>query len=181
MQQLWDEGNPFAWHLHLESKLIFASDGSDAIQLLGRPASYVKCSEDCDKFRALFRESSQSVLAQSGSTVFDLSAIFLSIRNFATCFSLGVLGRPNFSRSAALTLGKDSIRISTSSYRIFERARILCTRGEGPVLAKEEVTAATEKLVEIQIWMDNLMNEVSKNGRIQRSNVSTTVNSASRK
>ena len=28
---IWKESNPFAWHLHLESKLIHSSDGIDFI------------------------------------------------------------------------------------------------------------------------------------------------------
>jgi nucleotidyltransferase-like protein/YCII-related domain-containing protein len=33
--ELWSEGNPFAWHLFLESKLIFTADGSDFLNSLG--------------------------------------------------------------------------------------------------------------------------------------------------
>lgn len=29
IRALWSEGNPFAWHLYLESKLVFASDDKD--------------------------------------------------------------------------------------------------------------------------------------------------------
>jgi len=43
-----------------------------------------------------------SITGGSNSKVFDLSTIFLSIRNIATCFSLGVKSQPNFSRNSAL-------------------------------------------------------------------------------
>src|SRR5262245_23748624 len=51
---LWREGNPFAWHLHLESKLLYASDGRDFLQQLGAPHAYTNADEDCAKFMRLF-------------------------------------------------------------------------------------------------------------------------------
>ena len=32
LAELWNEGNPFGWHLFLESRLIFSADGSDFLQ-----------------------------------------------------------------------------------------------------------------------------------------------------
>jgi hypothetical protein len=131
IKELWEEGNPFAWHLALESRLLFSSDGADYLKVLGNPKPYRHCVRDCEKFRALFREGYESVVAGNSSVVFDLSAIFLSIRNLASCFSLGVTDRPNFSRSSALCLGTRSLLLPQDSYRVLERARILCTRGQG--------------------------------------------------
>src|SRR5437879_2859010 len=105
IKEIWGEGNPFAWHLSIESKLLYASDQSDFLCALGRPESYQRCQQDCDKFFALFREACSSFESQVESKVFDLSMVFLAIRNFATCFSLGTLERPDFSRSSALRLG----------------------------------------------------------------------------
>ena len=132
VNELWEEGNPFAWHLSLESRLLFAFDQIDYLKALGEPAPYKHHVRDCEKFLALFKESFQSIASKTRSTVFDLSTVFLSIRNFATCFSLGTTRKPSFSRHAALELGSHSIPIPANSYRIFERARILCTRGTGP-------------------------------------------------
>ena len=36
--ELWEDGNPFAWHLCIESRLLYASDGVDYIRELGRPS-----------------------------------------------------------------------------------------------------------------------------------------------
>ena len=35
IEKIWNEGNPFAWHLHQESKLLHSSDSSDFIFDLG--------------------------------------------------------------------------------------------------------------------------------------------------
>jgi predicted nucleotidyltransferase len=37
LTELWLEGNPFAWHLATESKLIYSSDEKDFIKDLGSP------------------------------------------------------------------------------------------------------------------------------------------------
>jgi hypothetical protein len=162
LAELWKEGNPFAWHLALESRLLFSSDGSDAIKSMGQPARYQRCAEDCAKFLSLFKDSYGSIQSGTASTVFDLGTAFLSIRNFATCFSLGVLGRPEFSRHSALRLGERKIGISMDSYRVMERARILCTRGDGSVLTRSEISVAIGQLGGVEFWMENLMIEVRR-------------------
>jgi hypothetical protein len=50
IQQLWLEGNPFAWHLFLESRILFSSDEQDFLRNLGRPAPYKYCTRDCERF-----------------------------------------------------------------------------------------------------------------------------------
>ena len=98
LTQLWKEGNPFAWHLHLESKLLFSSDGEDFIaDVLKTPNRYTQASADCIKFKQLFEESAHSLQTEPNSATFHLSCIFLATRNFATCHSLGI-AKPSFSR-----------------------------------------------------------------------------------
>src|SRR6266404_4308825 len=55
--ELWREGNPFAWHLALESRLLYADNEIDFVSELGRPAPYRSCRADCEKFRSLFAEA----------------------------------------------------------------------------------------------------------------------------
>src|SRR6266404_7934405 len=53
IRALWKEGNPFAWHLATEAKLVFASDGRNFLIDLGPPSEYIRCTEDCMKFSRL--------------------------------------------------------------------------------------------------------------------------------
>ncbi len=101
IKELWQEGNPFSWHLDLESKIIFSSDNSDFIKSLGIPSPYIKKIEDCAKFRALFQQSFDALVNTKTSKIFNLSCMFLATRNFATCYSLGN-GKPIFSRKSPL-------------------------------------------------------------------------------
>lgn len=158
---LWEDGNPFAWHLATESRMIFSSDGEDYINSLGKPAKYTKVTTDCKKFYDLFLSASSSIRANCNSTVFELSTIFLSIRNFATCYSLGYLDRFDFSRFSAKRLGSDSIPLSGDCFSILERARILSTRGTGSTISRHEAASVINNLPIIQEWMGKLLSKRS--------------------
>ena len=164
VREIWSEGNPFAWHLATESKLLFSTDGSDLLLSLGNPNRYRACRQDCDKFYQLFSEARKSFSQNYASRIFDLSMVFLGIRNLATCFSLGCLPRPDFSRHSALRIGKNSLPIALEPYAVFERARILCTRGQGPAITDDEVALAAKEFPAIEEWMASLLAEVPNNG-----------------
>lgn len=154
IRQLWCEGNPFAWHLHLESRLIFTSDGSDFLADLGAPSRYTRISEDCVKFHKLFSESYHSLIRTSNSMVFHLSCMFLATRNFATCYSFST-DRPIFSRKSPLLIDR-KLPISDEIFNVLVRARILSTRGYGTPLSEAEVNTAKASAPMILDWMQNL-------------------------
>lgn len=160
IREIWEEGNPFAWHLSLESKLLHSIDDSDFLRSLGKPAAYRKCLEDCNKFLALFKEARASLESQTDSKVFDLSIAFLAIRNFSTCYSLGALATPDFSRSSALRLGADSLPIPTDAFIILERSRILCTRAIGETIKDDDAQVAFSQFSRVEEWMLGLLARV---------------------
>ena len=175
--ELWSEGNPFAWHLFLESKLIFASDGSDFLNSLNSPVRYTACVQDCEKFYGVFCEAYDSITSRSASKVFELSTLFLSIRNIATCFSLGVTNNPDFSRNSARNLGKDRVPITNGPYTILERARILSTRGKGRPITDKEVAETLLELHTVKDWMKALIAQARNYERVQKSNGRATADS----
>lgn len=164
IQEIWAEGNPFAWHLSLESRLLHSSDGTDILGELGRPTRYGACARDCKKFQALFLDAQSSIASGRTTKVFDLSMVFLAIRNFATCFSLGFLGSPDFSRHAAIRIGASSLAISVDAYKVLERARILCTRGKGAAITDGEIELAIRQFPTIDKWMIQLLSRVKATG-----------------
>lgn len=164
LSDLWQEGNPFAWHLASEAKIIYSSNGKDFIKQLGLPAEYNKCIEDCRKFYNLYCKAVDSICSGGSSLVFEMSTIFLAIRNFATCFLLGKKQIGNFSRRSALQIGDRSIQISPDTFDLLERSRILSIRGTGKMIEKEEVRSSLEEISSIKIWMNDLLVEVETNG-----------------
>lgn len=159
---LWHEGNPFAWHLSLEARLLFASDGTDFLASLASPAPYQNRLFDCEKFHKLFHGAVASILLSRSTLVFDLSTIFLSIRNFATCFSLGLTVRPDFSRDSARRLSEDPVPISQISYSTLENARILCTRGIGDNISSADASRAISEFGAVDAWMFGLIKKVKQ-------------------
>lgn len=159
--EIWEEGNPFAWHLALESRLLYSSDQSDFLASLGKPQPYGNARQDCEKFYALFLDASASFTSHNESKIFDLSMVFLAVRNFATCFSLGFLDRPDFSRNSAVRLGTYSIRLSEDVYEILKRARILCTRAVGRAITEEECNIASTQFPQIEEWMTETLTGMS--------------------
>lgn len=160
IKDLWKEGNPFAWHLHLESKLIFSNNGSDFLKELGNPNKYLNAKNDLEKFHNLYNSSFESLTNSKKSIIFDLSTIFLSIRNFATCYSIGYLKNYNFSRNSALTITENKLVISQECFRILERARVLSTRGLGLDISENEVIKVENELPKINIWFNTLKNKL---------------------
>ena len=57
---MYAEGNPFAWHLYYESKLVYTSD-HDFLLSLGKPSDYANCKSDLLKFKILFEDSKASI------------------------------------------------------------------------------------------------------------------------
>jgi predicted nucleotidyltransferase len=160
IREIWEEGNPFAWHLAFEAKLLYSSDESDFLKSLGKPMAYRNCLKDCEKFFALFGESRSSFESHAESKIFDLSIVFLAIRNFATCFSLGTLDKPDFSRASALRLGEYSLSIPPDAYNVLERSRILCTRAIGESVTDREAQVAFGQFSRIEEWMKGLLARV---------------------
>ncbi len=166
IHELWEQGNAFAWHLATEAKLLFASDGQNLLGDLGSPAPYSRCADDCLKFSRLYDRAIGALKSGRSSMVFELSAIFLAVRNFATCFSLGMSKLPSFSRHSARMLGERSLNISNNAYQLLERSRILSTRAAGPIVHREDLDACFSEVCEISSWMKQLLAEIPTNGRV---------------
>lgn len=152
MNQLWREGNPFAWHLFYESKMIFSNDGGDYLHSIKKPGIYKEYQVDFSKFYTLLTNAIDKVNNNSNSLVFELSNIFLAIRNIAMCYSLAHEQKPVFSRHSAKLLGEKSIKLGCDSYHILERCRILGTRGIGDNITSDEVSLVQEQFGYIKEW-----------------------------
>jgi len=160
IKELWSEGNPFAWHLAKEARLLYSLNCDNFIESLGNPNRYDRTKADCEKFQRLFSAALSSIESGSKSPIYDLSTMFLAIRNFATCYALGCLGLCEFSRYSAQRLGKKSLEISYDNFRILERSRILSTRGYGEIIYKEEVQKVLKEVPVIHTWMNKLLKEI---------------------
>lgn len=155
--EIWKEGNPFAWHLYKESKCIYTRENIPFISSLGEPNLYKNVNNDLQKFYSLFLESKKSIEENKYSKDFDLSMIFLAIRNFASCFALGYLKRFEFSRDTALKLDEYSLFINEHTYNKLRDSRILSTRGIGERITEEEIESIFKELDKVENWFNKLI------------------------
>lgn len=167
VKEIWSRGNPFAWHLSIESKLLYSSDLKDFIGNLGEPQAYKNIYNDCSKFYLLYCDSLESIKFKSASPVFELSTMFLAIRNFATCYALGIYGMHEYSRFSATRLREKSVPIKEETLSILARARILSTRGRGNPISKDDLKQVISRSGIIKEWMNKLLMEVT-NERVQQ-------------
>ena len=155
--ELWNEGNPFSWHLHTESKCIYSSNQLPYLKSLGKPRQYNNLLNDLNKFNQLYIDSKYSIEQNNYSTDFDLSMIFLAIRNFASCFSLGFLSKCEFSRDSAIKIDKYSINLNLDIYNRLMHCRLFATRGIGDKISEEELENIKEEFPEIEQWFNKLL------------------------
>jgi predicted nucleotidyltransferase len=154
MEELWREGNPFAWHLFLESKMVYASDNKDFIKSLGKPNKYINFDKDFQKFKHLFFTALKETKLDGTNATFNISCMFLAIRNIATCYSLWKQ-RANFSRNSAILIDKP-LNIHEKIFEVFIRARILSTRGVGENLSPENIQEVLSSELIICNWIEQL-------------------------
>lgn len=161
IKDLWDVGSPFAWHLYLESRLIFSSNGDNIIKDLGEPNQYKFLEDDLKRFYHLYIKSKLSLITCDDSYIFDLSMIFLAIRNFASCYSIGALNDYVFSRKSALLLKSNRLEISDNCFSVLERARLFSTRGLGEHINRNEKELVMNEFGSIDKWFNIILKELT--------------------
>lgn len=156
IKQLYAEGNPFAWHLYYESKLVFSS-GQDFLLSLGRPANYTNCKSDLLKFKKLFEDSTASINKDDFSIIFDLAMIFLAIRNFAACYSLGIYEKPIFSRATFEKLHDYPLKLDDEIKELLMMSRISSTRGIEYSIENKSLSLLKLNLDKIENWFNEIL------------------------
>jgi predicted nucleotidyltransferase len=156
IKELYAEGNPFAWHLYFESKLIYSED-DDYLLSLGKPSKYDNCENDLIKFKKLFDDSVSSIRENEFSMIFDLSMIFLAIRNFATCYTLSKYDKPIFSRLAFEKLHDYPLKLDERLTNILMMSRISSTRGIEYEVNQEGISAFMSDMDRIENWFNQIL------------------------
>lgn len=155
IEEMYIEGNPFAWHLHYESKLIY-TDKSDFLEDLKRPSPYKNEKNDLVKFYKLFNDSLKSIEEDRFSLTFDLAMIFLALRNFATCYSLACYEKPIFSRTSFEKLVDYPLFLDETVKNLLMRSRISSTRGIDYKIQELELALLLDKVDDIKGWFNKI-------------------------
>jgi predicted nucleotidyltransferase len=160
IRNLWEEGNPFAWHLYHESKLIFSFNSFDLFRQLGQPNPYKDIKSDFENLIGIFKDAKESLQKDASSAIYDLSIVFLVVRNIATCYELAIKKRFNFSRDSAMNMKEHKLELNYDDYQTIKACRILSTRGKGIEPTDEELNRAVNCIIQIEKWISELRNKI---------------------
>ncbi len=162
IRKMWKQGSPFAWHLATESRLVYAGDQQCFLSSLGQPSAYLEAKKDCEAFRLIASDATSRLVSGSSSDAFELSLMYLSARNFATCYALGCLGKHFFGPSSAYKLGVKSLPLGVKYYETLRRCRLLSTRGIGSIVEGQELRDCIDRLQIITDWMSTLSGDIDE-------------------
>lgn len=157
IKELYIEGNPFAWHLYYESKLVFSLEGEDFLKQLGKPCKYSNCKTDLIKFKTLFDDSKASIKENDFAIVFDFAMMFLALRNFATCYTLDNYERPIFSRLTFEKLNDFPLKLDDEIKEILMMSRISSTRGIEYTIEDKSLTLLESNFDKIENWFNEIL------------------------
>jgi predicted nucleotidyltransferase len=136
IEEFYQKGHLFAWHLHAESKNL--AGGSDPFfDTLGMPAPYKAAHSDAVGFLELLRSTRKEVDKSGVSLIYEAGMMYLASRNVAICASYGLNNRPDFSRWAIYNVCKDlgiGPQIQRSEYEFLMRCRFASIRGHMSVV-----------------------------------------------
>lgn len=127
LKEMFNNGELFAHHLYLESKLVYSSDGVDLIRKLGKPAAYNNWEGDFESFINVALFSINEILTK-GQTVFRKGLLYMSLRDIAMIYSQIKMNTPNFSKYSPYHIDI-SLDVDADEYESLRLCRISSTRG----------------------------------------------------
>ena len=98
------QGRLFAWHLYLESRVVFSASDRPWLQSIGAPAEYTTAKTDIETLGGLLRRSVSEIKKGTPSLVYEMGLIYTAVRDIAMSASWKLMGKPCFSRRAPYLL-----------------------------------------------------------------------------
>lgn len=127
LAQIFKKGDLFAYHLHTESQLVFASDGNDIIRSIGSPGLYANWETELSSFIELALYSLDGIKESSGS-VFSKGILYMSLRDIAMIYAHVKMEAMDFSKYAPYHIDIP-FNVSIETYESLRFCRLSSTRG----------------------------------------------------
>ncbi len=128
IQEFYESGRLFAWHLFLDSKCIFKEDSKSYLETLGKPEEYSNFESDFESLSELLIISLDEIDNCSKSIVFEAGVTYTALRDLAMIASTKLHDRPCFSRYSPYLL-PFTFPIEKEIYDQMIAARLASTRG----------------------------------------------------
>ncbi|MGO7793023.1 nucleotidyltransferase domain-containing protein [Rhizobium ruizarguesonis] len=156
MAALFQSGDLFAWHLHLEAKTLA---GTSLNALMGVPSDYTNALSDINDLRGITSRVEQSVTACGANAVFEMGILYVCARNIAMAASWRLAPRPSFGRYSPYDL-PIPFPITHETYEIMLQCRMASQRGTRlPAVCAPQVLEVRRNIL---IWAKVVASEVAK-------------------
>ncbi|QND44642.1 nucleotidyltransferase domain-containing protein (plasmid) [Rhizobium lusitanum] len=131
IEQMFRNGELFAWHLFQENLPIF--DPNNFLKNVGKPAGYRDALLDVASFRKVLQAIPQEVRANEGNAIYEAGLVYVCLRNIAMSSSWSLCSRPDFSRYSVFNLeGIAECPMSISEFEKTMLCRMAGQRGTEP-------------------------------------------------
>lgn len=127
LKEIFDNGDLFAHHLYLESKLVYTSDGTDIVRNIGKPSPYTIWEHDFDSFIDVALFAINEIITK-GQSVFRLGLLYMSMRDIAMIYSQVKMNISDFSKYSPYNTDIQ-LKVDLDEYEILRLCRISSTRG----------------------------------------------------
>jgi predicted nucleotidyltransferase len=121
-------GELFAWHIHLDGKVLH--DPVGAVATLGVPAPYRRALDDVDAFLAIAADLPSQLERAERNAIYEFGVLYVCLRNVAMSASAHLSAQPDFTRKVPYRLGDGPpCPVSESEYRMSMLCRLASQRG----------------------------------------------------
>lgn len=154
LEQYFEEGRLFAWHLHLEARVVYTPNKVDFISKLGEPREYRSAMEDVKDLGQILDDALIGIVNEQNSEIFDYGVMYTALRDIAMSASYVIMDKPNFSRMAPYEIPVE-FPLPIETYKKAMLARHCSTRGLDLSLCFEEEKQFLQKST-FKRWLENI-------------------------
>jgi predicted nucleotidyltransferase len=160
LQEMFRNGELFAWHLHRET--IPLIDPNKFLASLGHPSQYRDCVADVASFRKILIGIPSQIVKNENNAIYEAGLIYVCLRNIAMAASWALCEFPNFSRHSPFKLaGIAPCPISPEEFELTMACRMASQRGLDPAqcVTRAFVLDAFERL---DPWVSELIHVLQR-------------------
>lgn len=159
INNLFLDGDLFAWHIFFESKKII-NENTDYIDFLGLPKKYNDFIDDIKSLIEIM-DSIKNLKEDNTNIIYESGIFFVCLRNLGLIFSIYYLNKFDYSHYSPFNLSHRSIELDKDQYEVFRVCRRSSMRG-----TKSAIISYIKLQENLRIslkWANNLLQDIKGN------------------
>jgi predicted nucleotidyltransferase len=158
LEEMFNNGELFAWHLHDQAKPLF--DPDKFLSRMGLPGAYTEAEHDIASFLSILEGIPDALDKEPLNAAFEAGLLFVCLRNIGMAASAVLNDTADFSRYSCLRLsGASPCPLPAGKFDMLMQARMASQRGLAPPVEADDQWVR-EALVEVQPWLDEVLEKV---------------------